>query len=96
MELNTVPGGKVSSITVWFSVPEDDGWTAKIDGEAQEILPSAGMMILRVPAGYHEIEFVYCTPGYTAGKIISLLAAATFLLWTFFRVHGRISPLFRR
>lgn len=81
---------------VWFSVPEDDGWTAKIDGEAQEILPSAGMMILRVPAGYHEIEFVYCTPGYTAGKIISLLAAATFLLWTFFRVHGRISPLFRR
>ena len=66
---------------VYFSVPDEGGWTAKIDGEKQEILPSAGMMILRVPAGHHEIEFTYVTPGYPAGKIISLAAIAAFILY---------------
>ena len=70
---------------VYFSVPDEGGWTAKIDGEKQEILPSAGMMILRVPAGHHEIEFTYVTPGYTAGKIISLAAAAAFILYEIVR-----------
>lgn len=70
---------------VYFSVPDEGGWTAKIDGEAQEILPSAGMMILRVPAGHHEIEFTYVTPGYPAGKIISLAAVAVFIAYEILR-----------
>ena len=65
---------------VYFSVPNEGGWTATVDGTEQEILSSAGMMLLRVPAGRHEIEFAYSTPGYSAGRIISLTAAAIFVL----------------
>ena len=81
---------------VWFSVPDEGGWTAAIDGEKQEILPSAGMMLMKVPAGYHEIEFTYTTPGYNTGKAISLAASAAFVLWMLFRARGRIFCLFRR
>ena len=69
---------------VWFSVPDEGGWTARIDGEKQEILSSAGMMLLRVPAGQHRIEFTYVTPGYAAGLILSAAAAAAFILYTAF------------
>lgn len=68
---------------VYFSVPMDDGWTAKIDGEKQEILSSGGMMLLQVPAGRHEIEFTYTTPGWNAGlwiSVISIVAFAAYLV----------------
>ena len=78
---------------VWFSVPDEGGWTATIDGEKQEILPSAGMMLLKVPEGRHEIRFVYVTPGYTAGKYISLAAAAVFIAYVILkRMKGRRKP----
>lgn len=63
---------------VYFSVPDEGGWSAFVDGEKREILPSAGMMLLRVPAGRHEIRFEYVTPGYRAGLLVSGLAAAAF------------------
>ena len=70
---------------VWFSVPYDGGWTARIDGEKQDILPSGGMMLLRVPAGSHEIIFTYITPGYTAGSIVTILSGAAFILYSVLR-----------
>ena len=74
---------------VWFSVPDEGGWTARIDGKKQEILPSAGMMLLQVPEGHHEIEFTYVTPGYTAGKYISLAAAAAFAVYEILKRTGK-------
>ena len=70
---------------VYFSVPNDGGWTATVDGRKQEILSSAGMMLLRVPEGRHEIVFSYITPGYTAGWILSAVSAAAFALYCFLR-----------
>ena len=70
---------------VWFSVPDDSRWTARIDGEKQDILSSGGMMLLQVPAGRHEIDFTYITPGYTAGSILSLLSGAVFILYAVLR-----------
>ncbi len=70
---------------VYFSVPDEGGWTARIDGEIQEIWPSAGMMLLKVPEGRHEIVFTYVTPGYAAGKYISLFAAAAFIVYILLR-----------
>ena len=81
---------------VWFSVPFEKGWAARIDGEEQEILPSVGMMLLKVPAGRHEIEFTYVTPGYTPGKIISLAACGLFVLWLLIRYRGRAATLLRK
>ena len=81
---------------VWFSVPDEGGWSATVDGEKQEILPSAGMMLLKVPAGEHRIEFTYVTPGYPEGKAVSLAACAAFAAWLLFRSRGSILRRFRR
>ena len=64
---------------VYFSVPDEGGWSACVDGEKAEIIPSGGMMLLRVPAGRHEVVFTYVTPGYTAGWIMSLVSFWGFL-----------------
>ncbi len=64
---------------VFFSVPYDDGWTATIDGEKATVRKSAGMMLLKVPAGMHTIEFSYLTPYYKEGAIISIIACVIFL-----------------
>ena len=70
---------------VYFSVPNDGGWSAFVDGEKQEIIPSGGMMLLRVPAGRHTVEFTYVTPGFTAGWILSAAAGAAFILYLLLR-----------
>lgn len=63
---------------VYFTVPNDTGWTATIDGVEAGILNSGGMMLLCVPAGEHQIIFTYQTPGLAAGEIISLCAWGIF------------------
>ena len=67
-----------------------------LDGEKQEILPSAGMMLLKVPAGEHRIEFTYVTPGDPEGKAVSLAACAAFAAWLLFRSRGSIIRRLRR
>ena len=65
---------------VYFSVPYDKGWTAKIDREEKEIIDSGGMMAVVVPAGEHEVEFAYETPGYRTGAVISIIAMLGFVI----------------
>ena len=66
---------------VYFSVPNDSGWKAFIDGEETAIINSGGMMLIRVPAGEHSIEFHYTTPGLSAGAAISLLSLGALVLF---------------
>ena len=56
---------------VFFSVPNDAGWTALVDGEKAEIIDSCGMMALSVPRGSHRIGFSYHTPGLSEGLALS-------------------------
>lgn len=61
---------------VFFSVPNDAGWSAAVDGEEVEIVPAqVGFMAVPVPAGEHEIVFRYTTPGLRLGGLLSLGAA---------------------
>ena len=64
-----------------FTVPYDRGWHATVDGEPAQILYSGGMMLLRVPAGEHAVSFVYHTPGFRFGLIV------TAACWTGFIVY---------
>lgn len=58
---------------VFFSVPFDEGFTAKVNGEETEIeMVNAGFMAVPVQAGENTIEFEYETPGLKAGGFISL------------------------
>lgn len=68
----------VEDTLVYFSVPNDSGWTAFIDGTSGPIIDSGGMMLIRIPKGDHSVHFLYLTPGVTLGKWISI---ATFLIY---------------
>lgn len=71
---------------VYFSVPNDSGWTATIDEITVEIIDSCGMMLLKVPSGNHKIEFTYHTPGLKLGIIISSLFWAGFVAYCVYDV----------
>ncbi|MGH7150814.1 MAG: hypothetical protein ACREIU_08955, partial [Planctomycetota bacterium] len=53
------------------------GWTARLDGTRVGIVPVAGAVRgVRVPAGSHEVEFRYAPLSFSAGLLLSSLAAA--------------------
>ena len=67
---------------LFFSVPIDEGWTATLDGAAVDIeRANIGFMAVRVPAGEHELRFVYRTPGLKKGGVISLVSLGLLLLY---------------
>ncbi len=66
-------GGK--SRLVYFSIPNDKGWKAFVNGTETEILTlNGGMMGIIVPEGKAEILFKFRTPGLLAGSAISATA----------------------
>ena len=66
---------------LFVSIPHDEGWTARVDGEKTPILRADNMfMAIPLDAGEHEIELHYRTPGFTAGLIMTLAGFAALLL----------------
>lgn len=65
---------------VYFSVPEEKGWIVTIDGENTEFIDSGGMILLKVPAGKHNIDFTFVTPGFREGRNISIISFAIFII----------------
>lgn len=67
---------------VFFSVPYDEGWSAYVNGEKVEIEKvNIGFMAVLAPKGNNEIEFVYETPGLSAGIVITLGSALMFIAY---------------
>ena len=61
---------------VVFTIPYDKGFSARVDGAVQEILPcDLSFMGVLVSPGAHEIEFVYRTRGLRAGMLLSFAGA---------------------
>ena len=65
--------------TVYFSIPNDKGWTATIDGQITKIIDSGGIMLIKVPQGKHLISFEYKTYGLKYGVILSVLSWTAFI-----------------
>ncbi len=62
----------------YFSIPIEDGWHVKVDGENIEAQAVGGAMLaLPLKAGYHTISLSYCPKGFTAG---AMLTGGTILL----------------
>jgi hypothetical protein len=75
---------------VYFAVPNDNGWTATIDGQKASVIDSGGMMLLKVPQGQHSVEFSYQTSGFKAGIALSAISWAAFAgLWIFSAVKSK-------
>ncbi len=68
----SVPGNRL----VFFSVPWEPGWTAKVNGQETDIIrANVGFMAVTVPKGENvQIEFVYRTPGLGLGAFITILS----------------------
>ena len=70
----------MSGNLVFFSVPYDEGFTAKVDGQTAEIeRVDGGLMAVFVPEGRHSIEFSYYPKGLKACIVISAAAFLIFL-----------------
>jgi uncharacterized membrane protein YfhO len=65
---------------VYFSVPYDTGWTATVDGMKTDIIVSGGMMLVKIPAGNHALQFSYFTPGLKIGLLVSLISWIVFIV----------------
>lgn len=58
-----------------LALPYMDGWRAELDGENVNVYKANSMfMAIEVPAGEHEVEFIYCTPWLKLGTGISVIS----------------------
>ncbi len=57
---------------VYFSIPNDNGWTAYINGKETEIYTvNGGLIGIVVPEGTNEIQFEFMPPGLILGAMIT-------------------------
>lgn len=65
-----------------FSIPYDEGWTLKIDGEKTEVYKVLdALMAADINAGEHSFELRYFPPGIRAGIYLSCIAFAVSIAW---------------
>lgn len=64
----------------YFSIPQDNGWSAYVDGEKTDT-KTVGDAMLAVPikSGQHKIELRYRPEGFKTGLIISILSVIIWL-----------------
>ena len=60
----------------FFSIPNDSGWKASVDGEETPIVDINGFMAVKIHQGTNRIRFEYTVPGLMSGGIISAAGAA--------------------
>lgn len=64
------------------SIGSEEGWSVYVNGE--KLTPFEAydyLLAIPLPAGQHHLEFIYRTPGKAAGTLLTLLSAASLLLW---------------
>lgn len=63
----------------YTSIPYEKGWTAKVDGEAVDIVPVGGSLLaFELGAGQHEIELVYYPHGFWPGLAVTVVCLLAF------------------
>ncbi len=78
---------------IYFSIPNDRGWKAYINGEEAEILTiNGGMIGIIVPSGEAEISLEFYTPGLTAGIFISIISLMILAVYILFSKQTRTTP----
>lgn len=70
----------------FFSIPNDSGWSATVNGEKVDILNVNGLMAIPIQKGSNNIMFEYKVPLETVGKITTIVG---FLLLVVYQVSDR-------
>ncbi len=74
----------------FFSIPDDTGWSAEVNGEEAEIIDINGFMAVKVQAGENRIVFRYTTPGLKTGACLTGVGlTASGLYLAYFAVKKR-------
>ena len=67
--------------TLLFNVPDDEGWTAVIDGQRTETFGAyKTFLAVHVPAGYHEISLQFVPKGFVEAVITGGFAVVLLIL----------------
>lgn len=67
---------------IMTSIPYDDGWSVRIDGEKVEAEKFADtFMVIDCPAGDHEIRLSYVSPGVKVGGMAAVLSLLLSILY---------------
>ncbi len=75
---------------LFFSIPNDNGWNAEVNGEETEILTvNGGLIGIIVPKGESEIKFTFVTPGLKTGAVISVASFVAITGYAIFDFKGR-------
>ncbi|MGN1051045.1 MAG: YfhO family protein [Acutalibacteraceae bacterium] len=82
--------GKINSTKdgiLYTSIPDDTGWTVKVDGEKVDVTPIGDCMVaFNVSKGEHSIKMTYCPPGFVLGLIVTIIGIG---LLVFFAIGQR-------
>ena len=70
---------------LFLSIPYENGWKVKVDGEEKEIISIYDTFIgIELENGTHEIELVYKTPGLKTGIIIYIVSISLYGMYFYF------------
>ncbi len=67
----------------FFSIPNDSGWSATVNGKTEDIIDINGFMAVRISQGENRIRFYYTVPGLSQGCLLTAVSAAAILLYIF-------------
>ena len=77
---------------LYLSIPNDEGWTLRVDGSEARITPVGDAMIaVHLEPGLHAIELDYEAPGFSIGLKISVISLAAFLAFLIVALLARFS-----
>lgn len=70
---------------VFYSVPNEPGWTATVNGKKAEIIKAnVGFMAVAVKPGDSVIRFNYMTPGLIPGIFVFIIALILLIIYVYF------------
>lgn len=83
---------------LFFSIPYDEGWSATVNGESEDIeVVDMGLMAVKVDGHTNnKIVFRYTTPMLRIGIILSLVGAALFIIYLIINKGFRAKAKYRR
>ena len=77
--------------TVLLTIPYDEGWSLKVDGEPVTIDKTLGVfMSFDVDAGSHTFDMIYVPVGFNTGLLISNIAFFAILMFSLIKLISEI------
>ena len=67
----------------FFSIPNDSGWKAYVNGQETEIIDINGFMAVKLEAGHNDVKFEYHTPMIKAGWVSTAAGIIIFIAYIY-------------